>query len=852
MIACRTGASPRIFPPVTPDLYTALHDDPATPDQQAARRVLDLADRPFTWKQRYFRWGLDAGGRVGQLLLLHRLALSAELAARSRRADFFWRAAVAELGRLAGQEAVWREVARSVLPGTADAVLSDPDELRRRLVREIFIDTHIGFFNGRVKLLDKLSPDDRASAHLAYIQEIVACARLDPGEANAVASTVAEARVELHEEAKHWAPALEEVTGLLARHPDNFDYQAKLAGLHFSKAVGELGDDPSEQAQLRDANLLLHAINRLEEIRKQYPSNSAIFEYLARLHHLRAVKLSNGDHLSQGLLEIERALALDPSLEEAKKTREQIKELMKKLKAKLDEVERQMRRSLFPTLTEQGRLLQEEVRKGSKEADAYAASAQAKETAEAYSEAWVRTLWRQVGLAEPTEHWTERAVALVKAMGVVIDHPPADVEQLPVFWQAVAAELDLEDLDAAPICRFLSQRLFKAAEGEKAPEAPGPVLVPRSDKCRGGTEPLVYWLFSRQDVAVKVAAAAVFAWLTWAAGSTIAKEGNRARRDQAYAQLVQAANRGDDATVVAAAGEFLALVPARDGDRRAGQVRELERQARHEARHRPDREAAYRQVCQAIREHDDRQFLRAAEAFLAATPLSNPDPREAEVHRLRRKVCDDPWHKRQTRDRSYQALARAVDRGDDPAVLAAAAAFLAALPAGGADPRAEQVERLVRELRDDPTAQRRRRNASYARLVAAFAKGDDPAVIAAADAFLADLPPRAEDDRAGQVRLLRRRVHDDPSARRRTRDQAYAHLAGAVPRGDDAGVLGAAEQFLDSLPVRGKDAREGQVRRLYRRAFVRWFTARDGALDSDALGHVQRYKAFTSKPGSGE
>src|SRR6266508_2155573 len=92
MIARPVDRSQRIFPSIGPHLYDLGAEPPdLTPDQRAARRILALAQRAFTGRERLVGWKLNEIGRIGRLLLFHRLALRAELAAQWRRADFFWR-----------------------------------------------------------------------------------------------------------------------------------------------------------------------------------------------------------------------------------------------------------------------------------------------------------------------------------------------------------------------------------------------------------------------------------------------------------------------------------------------------------------------------------------------------------------------------------------------------------------------------------------------------------------------------------------------------------------------------------------------------------------------------------------
>src|SRR5262245_49233612 len=82
-----------------------------TPDQQAARALLALANTPLTRWQRCLGWRLDIPQRVGRLLLHHRMALTTELEGQGERADFFWHLVYTDFKAVANQPAVWETLA---------------------------------------------------------------------------------------------------------------------------------------------------------------------------------------------------------------------------------------------------------------------------------------------------------------------------------------------------------------------------------------------------------------------------------------------------------------------------------------------------------------------------------------------------------------------------------------------------------------------------------------------------------------------------------------------------------------------------------------------------------------------
>src|SRR5215469_1217347 len=96
----RESGADRFFPQISSDLYSMnRHAGPS--ESRTGAKLLALSDSlPLTWWQRLAGWRLAPDQRVARLLLLHRLAFEAEMEGQFRRADFFWREALAQLGRV--------------------------------------------------------------------------------------------------------------------------------------------------------------------------------------------------------------------------------------------------------------------------------------------------------------------------------------------------------------------------------------------------------------------------------------------------------------------------------------------------------------------------------------------------------------------------------------------------------------------------------------------------------------------------------------------------------------------------------------------------------------------------------
>jgi hypothetical protein len=320
----------------------------------------------------------------------------------------------------------------------------------------------------------------------------------------------------------------------------------------------------------------------------------------------------------------------------------------------------------------------------------------------------------------------------------------------------------------------------------------------------------------------------------------------RRARDVAYQALVAAAAKDEDGAVIQAAAAFLAANPTgAQSDPRTAQVVQLRDEAGR-APARRARDAAYdRLVALMPVVHGDgpgrdREALAAADTFLTSgAEDAAKDRRVGHVWSLRQEIEEAPA--RRKRDADYAAMTRAYQSGDDRSLLRAAEAFLTELPPRRKDPREDQALQLKEYALEWPN--RRARDAAYDRLVEAFGRGDDAAVLQAAEAFAA-APPRGQPDpRKTQVESLADAAREWPN--RRARDAAFRLLARAVAAGDDHGTVLASEEFLGAPPRRGDDPRSDQVRSWYGKSFARWFARNPEGQEADR--RVGRYRNLTAK-----
>lgn len=602
MITSLDSVSQRVFPPIQLALYKTNPDlelAELTPDQQAARKLLALANQNFTRWERLVGWKLDSTGQIGHLLLQHRLAMEAELATKWERADFFWNQVQIELNALSRRDDVWQALVLAVANEPGIAVMGNPIQLRQRLVDELLIDTHYAFYNGLAQQVEKLSLKDRAFVHINYIQTLLNFSGRSRDELLSMLKLPWEQRLALYQEAKKWKEAIALCTDRLKYFPNSIDYQNALVEVYFSATLANLHNGQSEAEGLQDAKTLQRGIERLQQFSQDYPYNLSGFEFLGYLHHLRAIALGNGNRLSEALIEVQKAIAHNPYLEQALETRNQLIQAMQQLQAHMRDI------SPNTTLTEKGKRLQAEANKGFAPMNDYVKSATAKATIYAFNIAQAMNLWRRIGLPEPevstssgspavmhtptgeqlpTESapdWSKQALRLVDGLNVIFNHPPQNPWDLAAAWEGVVMEMpELAELDRGLIFAFLDRKLFRSTEESVVPEIAVPPLEPPiltsvATKRKRSAEPFILWLLSRQDIRIKLQAVVATVLVLAAAGLTIQDTSVRSARDAAYRQILEANQGQDYLKVLEGAEKFFANTPLSGKDGRNQQVKNL-------------------------------------------------------------------------------------------------------------------------------------------------------------------------------------------------------------------------------------------------------------------------------------
>jgi hypothetical protein len=497
-----------------------------------------VAERRLSPLQRLCGWNLDADGKVARLLLFHRLAKAAELTGRFRRANFFWQEAHGQLQRLSAQST----------PCLAS------------LVKEVFLNTHLAFCRELT--------EERASLHLDYIWQLIDRTALAQESKHELLAPATLRQISARQEAKQWRRAEKLAAELVAHFPTVDEYQDQLGAMLFNQTVSSLSDGDSQAKSLRDAETLQKGIDTLMRLRDDYPHNLTLMERLGHLHHLRAIKLTNGRRLAEALAEVQMALTFHPDLEAAQKTQQRLEQMMQDLRVQMATAAAERHAHPKKAYRRTDKRLKEEASKGFRLMDDFKRSAEAHLISEDLLAARGRRMWREIGLG-PLEPLDLRPLVLYHSVQSILRDPPPMLEEVSRLWNQVAmANRDLAELDASPVCRYLSARLFGPEQGPAEPsaaqeESPTPVSASRR---RLSSEPFLYWLFSGQGKRVKIQCAVAIVLLALAFGLMWREMSHRKSRDTAYSQLQEAREARDYRRIVEGAEAFLSHpVLGRDG-----------------------------------------------------------------------------------------------------------------------------------------------------------------------------------------------------------------------------------------------------------------------------------------------
>lgn len=607
MISRLNNSCQRLFPAIQPDIYIRNDDlNTLIPDQKVAHQLLTLAHQKFARWERLTGWKLNALGKMGRLLLQHRLAMEAEFASQWKRADFFWQQVQIEIKSLSKQEDIWQCLVSEYANEPDLVFMRDPIQMRQRLIDELLIDTHCAFYNGLSQQIENQVIGARAVVHVDYIQKLLEITSLPSDSQFSMLEKPFGKQINLVKEAKKWQQAIYYYCRERLRYfPNRSEFQSKLSEIHWSATIKKLREAKATAHYRQNSKALKSGIKTLENCLQQYPYNLNIFIFVSSLYHLRAISLLNTQQIAEALVSIQKALTYNPHLEQAYATRKEIVEVMYQLQEQMKKLQQEIAQKYNARLNEQGQRSLVESQKGFGPINTYMDSDEAKTTARNFQIARAIKLWQTIGLPEPPEGWKPIAGVMYRSDGqaVPIDSPiswgkkvlqlqeevgkifqqlPTSQSDLADTWKSVVSNKpNLSDLDPVLIRAYIERQLF-AEESDRVLVTPPHqvkeetlILVPNVDKLQRGAEPILPWLFSSQDKRIKFQAA-ISSLLVIVAGGIGIQDGLKSSaREMAYQQILRAEQIQDNLSVVQGSETFFANLPFSGKDGRGEEVMNL-------------------------------------------------------------------------------------------------------------------------------------------------------------------------------------------------------------------------------------------------------------------------------------
>ncbi len=577
MIARGNQSTERLFPPISSDFFKTDKDTDLKPKQESAVKIVELANKKYTLRQQLFGWNLDATGKIGRLLLMHKKAVAAEVEGQWRQADFFWEKFYNVLISIYHKESLWEELNTFAFPDTRN----DPGDLRQCMVEEVFIDMHCAFYNNRIKKDKELNPKDRAFFHASYLEKLIDISGISTENFQSLFDSLSTKRIKAYQKEKDWNQAIWVIIDFLERYPDSQKFQSNLALAIHRKIIEVLMGGKGKYENIADANSIIRGIEDLEKFQKKYPENIVFYEVMGELWHLHAVKLANLGKFSEALLSIQKALTFCPYQEEAKKTYKEILEIMNQLKAKLKKTERKIANSYGISLNDEGIRMKNELSNGSRSADRYKKSKEAKQILESFYIAQARSVWRELGFAIPSpKQWNEKAITLLNGLAYVFENPPQKKSGIKHKWESITKNNpDLGYLDPEAICSYLEQRLFKTKKSKTIKNTLNSLYVPlitaAAGKFKQKKEPFMYWLFSRDGIRYQVQTIMVIILIIIVALIAINDHKKIDTRDKVFAQIAAAEKTDNFKRIIQGAEQFFSVKPLARNDEREPYVKKL-------------------------------------------------------------------------------------------------------------------------------------------------------------------------------------------------------------------------------------------------------------------------------------
>lgn len=577
----------RLFPP--PEQLAWIWEESDTVNisiSDLTKQLHELSDKCPHGARPWIGWKLDPLDQLAHLAALYRSATNSDYKGLWTRADFYWQEIFNTLGRIWSQEDFWKN-AETVFSKNINLNPSlTPLDFRNAVVRELFVDTLCGLYNGRITRA-VVSRNDRAFQYIDWIERFAPLLDLSEVERQSLFYGPYRQRIKLNSECKKWKAAISDCEKALHDFPDSVEFQNIYSEILFSKTFDELTNGDSKAQYESDADALKAGINRLEETRKLYPGVANIYQYLGIIHHARAVKLGNANQFAEALLEVEKAGMFAPDFDQVPKTRDQLLKVLSNLQDQMIKFIKELARTPNATLNAEGQKLRKEAENGNALRYKFLKSEEPNKISQGLQRAQAETLWNRIGLAKPKDDSGSTALALMKTLQSVVDSSPSSIDELHQLWEKNLQTSSIqESIDKDRVIDFLARHVFgietcpegtklNSEDDERNPyfsfrstTEPPPILDTEIEHNKVDREPFKEWLLSRQSLRLKVQCVVSIILLLAVGGMWSFDSWTKSVRASAYSDAISAEAQTDPYRILEASEKFFSQTPfANDTER---------------------------------------------------------------------------------------------------------------------------------------------------------------------------------------------------------------------------------------------------------------------------------------------
>ncbi|MGC4075394.1 MAG: hypothetical protein QM760_23425 [Nibricoccus sp.] len=386
-------------------------------------------------------------------------ALAAEAEGREQRAEFYWREFDSHQHRLTRNPELLVEVMKKLAGEASADAGGEASAVAKQLIDELFIDAHAAAFNSITTTAGKAS---KADYHWREVKTLLSRGRMTPVQQLETVRAVVERNAGTAEAARRWDEMASVYREMLEISPDDFEALEGLVRALWQKAVGALSEGRGDSSAANEASMLQKILEELKKLAARPTAVPDVFEAVAHLSVTRAVRLANSGDVSEAMVMIEQALAVQEDLEPALEAKTQLTALMQQMTEQFNRLEAEIAMRPNATLNAQGLILKAQVRAGFKSAQKYTESSEAQALRENTAHARRRRLWLQIGYAPPSSDWNARAETLVTTLAMIAAINPSSVAELRAAWiEAAKNDPAIAELEPDPAVAFLAHRLFQ-------------------------------------------------------------------------------------------------------------------------------------------------------------------------------------------------------------------------------------------------------------------------------------------------------------------------------------------------------------------------------------------------------